>query len=157
MQSQAPSRRGAGLAAERPDATIGAAMSSDRPSYTLEEARELLPRIRSVLLQLATERRRYEAAHAAMHDRMRGKGDPAHGGEELRRQGALSTQIQEGMDALVTHLESLGIQLRDIENGLVDIPTLRDGHPAWFCWRLADPELAFWHTTREGFANRKPL
>ncbi len=157
MQSQAPSRRGAGLAAEPPDATIGAPMSSDRPSYTVEEARELLPSIRSVLLQLATERHRYAAAHAAMHDQMRGNGDPAHGGEELRRQGAISTRIQEGMDALIAHLESLGIQLRDLDNGLVDIPTLRDGQPAWFCWRLADRELAFWHTTREGFASRKPL
>lgn len=157
MQSQAPSRRGAGLAAEPPDATIGAPMSSDRPSYTLEEARELLPSIRSVLLQLATDRHRYAAAHAAMHDQMRGNGDPAHGGEELRRQRAISTRIQEGMDALIAHLESLGIQLRDLDNGLVDIPTLRDGQPAWFCWRLADRELAFWHTTREGFASRKPI
>ena len=132
-------------------------MSSDRPSYTLEEARGLLPRIRSVLLQLATERHRYEAAHAAMHEQMRGNGDPVHGGEALRRQEALSAQVQEGMDALISHLESLGIQLRDLENGLVDIPTQRDGQAAWFCWRLADPELAFWHTTREGFANRKPL
>ncbi len=132
-------------------------MSSDRPSYTLEEARELLPSIRSVLLQLATERHRYAAAHAAMHDRMRGNGDPAHGGEELRSQGAISARIQEGIDALIAHLGSLGIQLRDLDNGLVDIPTLRDGQPAWFCWRLADPELAFWHTTREGFASRKPL
>jgi hypothetical protein len=132
-------------------------MSSDRPSYTLEEARELLPRIRSVLLQLATERHRYEAAHAAMHEQMRGNGDPVHRGEQLRRQEVLSAQIQEGMDALISHLESLGIQLRDLENGLVDIPTQRDGQQAWFCWRLADAELAFWHTTREGFANRKPL
>jgi hypothetical protein len=157
MQSQAPSRRGAGLAAELPDATIGAPMSSERLSYTLEEARGLLPRIRSVLLQLATERHRYDAAHAAMHDQMRGNGDPVHGREELQRQEVLSAQIQEGIDALIAHLESLGIQLRDLENGLVDIPTLRDGQPAWFCWRLADAELAFWHTTREGFANRKPL
>jgi hypothetical protein len=132
-------------------------MGSDRPSYTLEEARELLPRIRSVLLQLATERHRYEAAHAAMHDQMRGNGDPVHRGEQLRRQEVLSAQIQDGMDALISHLESLGIQLRDLENGLVDIPTQRDGQQAWFCWRLADAELAFWHTTREGFANRKPL
>jgi len=132
-------------------------MSSDRPSYTLEEARELLPRIRSVLLQLATERHRYEVAHAAMHEQMRGNGDPVQGGEQLRRQEVLSAEVQEGMDALISHLESLGIQLRDLENGLVDIPTQREGQPAWFCWRLADPELAFWHTTREGFANRKPL
>jgi hypothetical protein len=61
------------------------------------------------------------------------------------------------MRALVELLEARGIELRDLEEGLVDIPTERDGERAWFCWRLSDPELAFWHTTREGFASRRPL
>lgn len=61
------------------------------------------------------------------------------------------------MQALLEHLTSLGIVLRDLDHGLVDFPTVRDGEPAWLCWRLADPELAWWHTTREGFSSRRPL
>ena len=57
---------------------------------------------------------------------------------------------------LLAHLETMGAVVRDLESGLVDIPTERDGEPVWFCWRLGDPELAFWHSTSEGFANRKP-
>lgn len=63
----------------------------------------------------------------------------------------------EAMRALLEHLTSLGVVLRDLEHGLVDFPTLRDGEPAWLCWRLSDPELAWWHTTREGFSSRRPL
>ena len=95
--------------------------------YTVEEARALLPQVRAVLLQLAFERRR--------------DGGPDRGASL----------------ALLQHLEGLGIVVRDTESGLVDIPTLRDGEPAWLCWRLADPDLAFWHTTREGFSSRRPL
>ena len=95
--------------------------------YTVEEARALLPQVRAVLLQLAFERRR-------------------DGGPD--RAASL---------ALLQHLEGLGIVVRDLESGLVDLPTLRDGEPAWLCWRLADPDLAFWHTTREGFSSRRPL
>lgn len=59
--------------------------------------------------------------------------------------------------ALLGHLESIGVVVRDLDHGLVDIPTLRDGERAWLCWRLDDPDLAWWHTTREGFASRRPL
>ena len=58
---------------------------------------------------------------------------------------------------LVDHLASLGVVIRDLETGLVDFPTERDGERAWLCWRLDDPDLAWWHTTREGYASRRPL
>lgn len=95
--------------------------------YTVEEARALLPQVRAILLGLAVARR--QATESAPAD----------------------------MLALVEHLNGLGVVLRDIETGLVDFPTVRDGEPAWLCWRLADPDLAYWHTTREGFASRRPL
>lgn len=98
-------------------------MGTDR-TYSVEEARALLPTIRGALLQVALERR---------------------GGDEAL------------VHALLEHLEGLGVLVRDLEEGLVDIPTIRDGEPAWLCWRLADGELGWWHTTREGFASRRRL
>ena len=59
--------------------------------------------------------------------------------------------------ALLDHLESLGIVVRDLDEGLVDFPTVRDGERAWLCWKLSDGDLGYWHTTREGFASRQPL
>ena len=95
--------------------------------YTVEQARALLPQVRAILLQLAVARHEAERVNA---------------GDVL---------------ALLEHLNGLGVVLRDIDAGLVDFPTLRDGEPAWLCWRLEDPALEHWHTTREGFASRKPL
>ncbi len=103
---------------------------SPQPSYSVDEARELLPQIRATLLRLAVERRRLESGDAEDADDLR---------------------------LLISHLESLGVVVRDLEAGLVDVPTLRDGEPAWLCWRLADPDIAFWHSTSEGFASRRPL
>ncbi|MDQ2690343.1 MAG: DUF2203 domain-containing protein [Chloroflexota bacterium] len=100
-------------------------MATDH-TYTVEEARRLLPQVRATLLQLAVERQRADASHESVH-------------------------------ALLDHLDSLGVVVRDLETGLVDFPTIRDGEPAWLCWRLADPELAWWHTTSEGFSSRRPL
>lgn len=123
--------------------------------YTLDQARALVPSIRALLLQLALERRRHidaQAAHAALDRQPGGRDDAVRERHERDMDAA-----RQAIGALLGHLEELGVQLREVESGLVDIPTRRGGEPAWFCWRLADPELAYWHTTREGFASRRRL
>jgi hypothetical protein len=127
----------------------------DDPTYTVDEARALLPQVRATLLQLAIERRRADASHDELHRRMRndGNGDP-RGRAQLE---ATTEGLRARVRDLLDHLESLGVVVRDLDAGLVDIPTVREGEPAWLCWRLADPELAYWHTTREGFSTRRPL
>ena len=75
---------------------------------------------------------------------------------EVDRREAALADVGEGIKGLLAHLETMGVQVRDLESGLVDIPGERDGTRVWLCWRLGDPELAFWHSTSEGFANRKP-
>ena len=47
--------------------------------------------------------------------------------------------------------------MRDISQGLADFPAIIDGQEAWLCWRLGEPEVAYWHPTDTGFANRRPL
>jgi len=65
-------------------------------------------------------------------------------------------EIGGGLRALVDHLESLGIELRDLDRGLVDFPGLRNGQAVWLCWLLEEPAIAFWHPLDEGFASRRP-
>lgn len=130
-------------------------MAAPRRSYTLEEANALIPQVRAVLLQLAFEQRRLQATHAEMHRQLAGDGDPssAHEASRLEQEAA---EIGEGIRSLAAMLEEMGVQLRDPEMGLVDFPGERDGQRVWLCWRLADPEVAFWHGTDEGYATRKP-
>lgn len=133
-------------------------MAEARRTYTIEEANALVPQVRAVLLQLAVEKGRLEHAAVAL---------PAHGGgsatngnvahaDAMARSEAEMSQIGGGMRALVEHLETLGVELRDLEQGLVDFPGERDGQAVWLCWRLAEPQVAFWHPLDEGFANRRP-
>jgi len=130
-------------------------MPAQRRSYTPDEANALIPQIRAVLIQLAVEQRRMDAAHTDMHRHLIGNGDP----DEAREAGRLEREvgeIGEGIRSLTRLLDELGVQLRDPEMGLVDFPGEREGRRVWLCWRLADPEVAFWHDTDEGYASRKP-
>ncbi len=130
-------------------------MAARRRSYTLEEANRLIPQVRAVLLQMAFEQHRLQAAHAEMHRQLAGDGDPSSSAAASRLEQE-AAEIGEGMRNLAAMLEEMGIQLRDPEMGLVDFPAERDGQQVWLCWRLADPEVAFWHGTDEGYATRKP-
>lgn len=127
----------------------------DDPTYTVDQARALLPLIRGSLLQLAVERRRADDVHDALHHRLRheGNGEAAERARLEATTDELGTRIRDLLD----HLESLGLVVRDFDAGLVDIPTLRNDERAWLCWRLSDAELGFWHSTREGFSSRQPL
>jgi hypothetical protein len=125
-----------------------------RASYSLDEARALVPQLRAILLQLAVEKRRFDVALTALHEQHAGNDGGPH--SEVDRREAELAEVGEGIKGLLGHLEAIGAVVRDLESGLVDIPTQRDGEQVWFCWRLGDPDLAFWHSSSEGFANRKP-
>lgn len=133
-------------------------MDGDGPVYDVDEARALVPEIRATLLALAVERRAYAEAHAALHAAQRATDlDPAEEAAAIREQEEIAAGRRARMEALLDLFEERAIQVRDLDAGLVDIPTLRDGRRAWLCWRMGDPDLAFWHSTREGFASRRPL
>jgi hypothetical protein len=129
--------------------------AAPRRSYSIDEANALMPQVRSVLIQLAVDQRRMDTMHAEMHRHLAGNGDPSSATEASRLERE-TAEIAEGMRTLVTLLEGLGVQLRDPEMGLVDFPGERDGQQVWLCWRLADPAVAFWHGTDEGYATRRP-
>ena len=54
-------------------------------------------------------------------------------------------------------IEGLGIVLKDINTGLVDFLSKRDGRDVYLCWRFDEPKVAFWHDLEAGFAGRQPL
>ena len=103
--------------------------------WTVEEARAYLPRLRELV-----ERVR-EASLAVARARTNGHG-PAT--DDVR-------------DALAELAEN-DIVLRDPAAGLVDFHARgTDGVVYLLCWRLDEPDLAWWHLPEDGFAGRKPL
>jgi hypothetical protein len=61
------------------------------------------------------------------------------------------------LSACVQELTGLGVQVKDLDTGLVDFPSLRDGEEVLLCWQLGEDEIGWWHTLEGGFAGRRPL
>ena len=74
------------------------------------------------------------------------------------------TQKNDELDAIVkdlmmrvSELEDLGLQVRDIDMGLVDFPAMRFGNTVYLCWRYGESDIEYWHGSSEGFTGRKSL
>jgi hypothetical protein len=127
--------------------------------FTPEEANALLPEIRPLAEEMVGHRRRLagaEARQAVVLERISSNGgdltpsDLAELAEEVERHAtALARCLRD--------LSALGVQVKDLERGLVDFPALRDGEEVLLCWELGEDEVAYWHGVDDGFAGRQPL
>jgi hypothetical protein len=125
--------------------------------YTPEEAAEALPRVRELVTELRDQHRlwrdgmrRYEIAVArARAD----EGEPPAAVAIREQIASLAARI----DGLVDLLRNLGIEVKDIEAGLVDFYSLLEDRLVFLCWRLGEEQVGFWHEIDAGFAGRRPI
>ena len=54
-------------------------------------------------------------------------------------------------------MNELGAQIKDLDIGLIDFPTMYRGREVLLCWKLGEERIAFWHGTDEGFKGRKAI
>jgi hypothetical protein len=118
-------------------------------TYTIDEANALLPHLAPALVEL---REKYE--EAAKIRAMVVAASASNGWSDDRE--AWSRTLAR-VDELVERLQGWGVELRDIATGLVDFPTTIERRDAYLCWRLGEPEVAYWHFAGDGFAGRTPL
>ena len=58
---------------------------------------------------------------------------------------------------LMHRIEGMGCEVKGIQEGLVDFPSLREGREVYLCWRMPEKEILFWHDLNTGFSGRKPI
>ena len=127
-------------------------------TFTLEEAQTLLPVLES-LLRTATDSKKLietvdkelqELAHRVF----------LHGGllvnivATARRKAEREKAIQRVKDSLA-EIDATGVQVKDLDIGLLDFPCEVDGRIVLLCWKLGEKGITHWHTPSEGFAGRK--
>jgi hypothetical protein len=119
--------------------------------YTLDEASELLPGIVDLLGRMRSARDRLGDSEAR---EALSEAGPTNGGGDPGR--TVSEGFLELRDS-VTQLQALEVQVRDLDRGLIDFPSLRDGREIYLCWQEGEDAIRFWHEPDAGFAGRRPL
>ena len=128
--------------------------------FSHEQASRLLPEVERLLRLAIHSRSVYEEADAAISallQRVQAMGgivvdiSKARMLQETREQGA--EQLREAIEAI----NELGVQVKDLDVGLVDFPTLYRGEEVLLCWRLGEPRIGHWHGLEEGVRGRKSI
>ncbi|WP_227938192.1 DUF2203 domain-containing protein [Alkalihalobacillus deserti] len=57
----------------------------------------------------------------------------------------------------LSNIHSFGVQLKDINLGLLDFPAYINGEEVLLCWKQGETEITHYHYTHEGFNGRKKL
>ena len=78
---------------------------------------------------------------------------PSELGELYAEVARLADELGEALE----DLQQLGVLVKDLDAGLVDFPSERDGEPVLLCWLLGEDEVAWFHGYDDGYAGRRPL
>ena len=130
--------------------------------FTVDEANALLPRLTEIfrrmdpkLARLREIRDLVEDAQAYWHST--GDGMPPEERTVYEALVAQEATVQKDVEADIREIRSLGCELKDTGQGLIDFPGWVEGSIAYLCWQRGEGSVAFWHTLEGGFAARRPL
>ena len=128
-------------------------------TFTPEEANAALAAVRPLVERMVVSKRQLDEAQERRDEvgrRIAGNGGGippqqlAELNEEVERRAAV-------LSGIVEELNELGALVKDLDDGLVDFPALRDGRTVLLCLRLGEDEVGYWHGLDDGFAGRQPL
>lgn len=127
--------------------------------FTPAEANSALEEVRPVAGRLVTVRARMRELEQAQRDLVLAIGGNGGGyaASDLSAAQSELAGLAEAAIACVERLDELGVTVKDLDLGLLDFPSERDGAAVLLCWQVGEQSVASWHGLEEGFAGRKPI
>lgn len=129
-------------------------------TFTVAEAETLLPILESLLrsaIQAKALIEEVDAEQQALANRIF-----VNGGTLVdivtvaRRKAEREKALQKAKDA-VAEIDATGVQVKDLDIGLLDFPCVVGDDVILLCWKLGEKKITHWHGMEEGFAGRKPI
>ncbi len=120
--------------------------------FTIEEANALLPTIQPLLEEILVRRTNIVESRETIKDLVE-SGQSDIGGS------AASALVQDfiKIERLSSKIRAHGCLLKDLNKGLIDFLSVQDGREVYLCWRIGEPDVAFYHELHTGFAGRQKL
>jgi hypothetical protein len=57
----------------------------------------------------------------------------------------------------IAEIDAIGVQVKDLDSGLLDFPCRVDDQVVLLCWRMGESSIEHWHTIESGFQGRQPV
>ena len=121
--------------------------------FTLEEANLLLPVMKRELEILQAIHQKFEDKYLALQTYKENENDEAN-------IFSMECDLEFLQIEANTHMQNIqlqGVELKSIETGLIDFPSIKNGEEILLCWKLGEPSIQYSHGIHEGFNGRKKL
>lgn len=133
----------------------------ENKTFTLAEANMLLPVLESLLRQAIRAKEVIEQVDAELqnvsHRIFLNGGTLLNVVALAARKAEREKAVQQIKDS-VEEIHATGVQVKDLDVGLLDFPCIVEGETVLLCWKLGEPhQIEHWHGLQEGFAGRKPI
>ena len=129
-------------------------------TFTLDEAQLLLPVLQSLLKQAIESKQLVEEIEKEFQDLNHriflAGGTLLNIAKVASRKAEREKAVQKIKDAL-SEIDATGVQVKDLDIGLLDFPCLVDEGMILLCWKLGEEKITHWHSLEEGFKGRKPI
>ena len=126
-------------------------------TFTPSEANSALSRVRPLAERMVEVRAQLEELDAEQRDVIKVVAGNGHGRAVGEARSPEFNRLGEELEQCVTQLEQIGVEIKDVETGLLDFPAVREGEDVLLCWQVGEDAVEWWHGLDDGFAGRRPI
>jgi hypothetical protein len=129
-------------------------------TFTLDEAQSLLPVLESLLKRAIDSKQSAEEVESGLTELARRiylSGGMRVDVTLVAKQRAEMEDHLKRLRESIAEIDSIGVQVKDLEAGLLDFPCRLDDQVVLLCWRVGEAAIEHWHTVETGFKDRQPV
>jgi len=129
-------------------------------TFTLDEAQSLLPVLESLLKRAMEGRRAAQLVESEFNElpqRIYLSGGMRVNSASVAKQRAEVEENLKQVQESIAEIDAIGVQVKDLDSGLLDFPCRINGEVVLLCWRMGERSIEHWHTIEAGFQGRQPL
>jgi hypothetical protein len=129
-------------------------------TFTIDEAQALLPVLESLLKRAIEGKRAAQEVETQLTEL--GRRIYLSGGMRVNvaDAGRMRTEMDGHLRRVkesIAEIDSIGVQVKDVDDGLLDFPCRLEDQVVLLCWRMGETSIEHWHTIEDGFKGRQPV
>ena len=133
-------------------------------TFTLDEAQSLLPVLESLLKRAMEGKRSAQSVESGINSLVQriyfSGGLQVNPADVAKQRAEMEAHLKRVRES-IAEIDAIGVQVKDLESGLLDFPCRVDDQVVLLCWRVGEPAIEYWHTLEAGFsgpaAGRRPF
>jgi hypothetical protein len=129
-------------------------------TFTIEEAQSLLPVMESLLKRAIEGKQLAQQVETGLSDLARriylSGGMKVDTDKVAKLRAEMEGHVQRVRES-IAEIDSIGVQVKDLDAGLLDFPCRLDDQVVMLCWRMGETTIEHWHPVDTGFKDRQPV